>query len=528
MKYYDKLTNNRVAFINQLYNLLINQFDYQNSLTEEKEELIEILENNSECIQRIFIDAPWGMGKTYFGKAFGELIDEKNNEISEAKKINLVKINAWEMDYFSDPLKSLMVEILNIISDEEKKEIITLFEKIGKAGIKELIKRIAKILASSLIGKDQTESIIEICNSISSGIGESEDFLKDYKDYKENLLKFKENLSKIGGNKIILIDELDRCRPIYAIELLETIKHIFGVKNIIFILLVNKNQLKSTASLIYCQEDKCSEYFEKFFDIQFILPEIEYDDFIKLEYEKYEKIDTYNVQNGTSQKRDLYLESIFLDMFKSNCERDGAIPAVRLLKKIFNKYKLLLSSLADEEKSCYVSMIFLINYFLEKELSWKKEENILVYLKTFYNIKNQRAEYERVQPNDLEVKYCIKNKYKPNEEFFNILYKILYVKTGLQVTTYGFDERSYSLILKNNFQQSMGIKVKIGDSIFGIAKLDMYLVNGSGTNVVLLGVKEKFFQNIKKEKYVISQSLEKYYSIALLYKWCKEKYNFII
>jgi predicted KAP-like P-loop ATPase len=33
-----------------------------------------------------------------------------------------------------------------------------------------------------------------------------------------------------GKPLIIFIDELDRCRPLYAIECLERIKHIFGIK----------------------------------------------------------------------------------------------------------------------------------------------------------------------------------------------------------------------------------------------------------------------------------------------------------
>ena len=78
MKHYEKLTKKRKAFIEQLYNLINTQFEEQEKLIEleslkkvkrQKDKfklIIEELENNSDYIQRIFIDAPWGMGKSFF------------------------------------------------------------------------------------------------------------------------------------------------------------------------------------------------------------------------------------------------------------------------------------------------------------------------------------------------------------------------------------------------------------------------------------------------------------------------------
>ena len=119
MKHYEKLTKKRKAFIEQLYNLINTQFEEQEKLKELKPlEVIEELENNSDYIQRIFIDAPWGMGKTYFAKSFEELISYKNltRRNSKAREIKFITINAWETDYFSDPMKSIIGEIVENIS----------------------------------------------------------------------------------------------------------------------------------------------------------------------------------------------------------------------------------------------------------------------------------------------------------------------------------------------------------------------------------------------------------------------------
>lgn len=88
------LTKKRRCFLEQLYNVINNQFRKQKEELESKttQEIIKELENNSEYIQRIFINAPWGMGKTYFAKAFAEKIENENN--SGKEKIDLITINA--------------------------------------------------------------------------------------------------------------------------------------------------------------------------------------------------------------------------------------------------------------------------------------------------------------------------------------------------------------------------------------------------------------------------------------------------
>ncbi|BBA49981.1 hypothetical protein FV113G1_03280 [Fusobacterium varium] len=91
MERVNMLTKQRKIFLEQLYNLIDNQFKKQRIELKEKTvgEIIEELENNSDYIQRIFINAPWGMGKTYFAKAFKEKIINENSTKNEEKKLIL-------------------------------------------------------------------------------------------------------------------------------------------------------------------------------------------------------------------------------------------------------------------------------------------------------------------------------------------------------------------------------------------------------------------------------------------------------
>jgi hypothetical protein len=92
-------------------------------------------------------------------------------------------------------------------------------------------------------------------------------------------VKLKETLNSAFGSTepkaIVLIDELDRCRPDYAISYLETIKHIFDVHGIVFVLAIDEGQLSSAASVLFGQTLDFAEYYRKFSHRSIPLPEPE-------------------------------------------------------------------------------------------------------------------------------------------------------------------------------------------------------------------------------------------------------------
>lgn len=67
------------------------------------------------------------------------------------------------------------------------------------------------------------------------------------------------------NNKVfILIDELDRCRPSYAIEMLETIKHFFELKNYVFVVATDTEQLSHSVKAVYGDFFDGKEYLSRF------------------------------------------------------------------------------------------------------------------------------------------------------------------------------------------------------------------------------------------------------------------------
>lgn len=86
------------------------------------------------------------------------------------------------------------------------------------------------------------------------------------------LIKALEKSQKFQLPIFIFIDELDRCRPDYAIELLEGIKHLFGVPGIYFIVATNMSQLGESTKAVYGPSFDGRRYLKRFFDIEYSLP----------------------------------------------------------------------------------------------------------------------------------------------------------------------------------------------------------------------------------------------------------------
>lgn len=554
LTHYNKLTSKRKAFINQLYNLINTQFEEQKKLEKlEPAKIIEELENNSDYIQRIFIDAPWGMGKSFFSKALQEKVEEERITRIEfgKKEINFININAWETDYFSDPMKSLIGEINNSsceLTDDAKEKAEKLlsrgFQALKKIGLNRGLSFIMeagldRVLCKIGFDEAKRKEFMDIFNETEE-INTNE--LEEYIKYKNLVTNFKISLSKDEKLKVIVIDELDRCKPTYAIELLETVKHFFGVKNIIFIFLVNKEQLKSIASTSYLTEDKCSEYFEKFFDIQFNLPELEYKDFIQIEYDKYDQPQTYEVNNeGVSEDNIRIYESIFLEAFTSNCNSSFVSP--RNFIKSFKKFRILLTSLSDEERACYPLMIVLILYFIKKEflnnLINDTRINISIaelFFRTFFEYSNgEKFGNERFNLREIIHSYQgykLKHKYII-ASCYEIFLQVLYHETGeirnIREIPHLLDYLTLGESINIYDDLRVWIELPNKKIIFNKIYLGIYpqnFMSDEFKNVGHIKIIKKSFSEKDLKKYSLTERGNSYYSTALLEAWAEEKYNF--
>ncbi|MCI5165680.1 MAG: hypothetical protein D3903_06180 [Candidatus Electrothrix sp. GM3_4] len=220
------------------------------------------------------IDSPWGTGKTTFVRMLQKVL--------EKKEYPCLYFNAWETDFSTDPLVAFLGEISTLLSKEINKEsdLAKNFNKAKKiAGqlARRAIPAAAKIVTYGVLDLDKVTE-----RALADGVSASStDAVDDYLKERNLIDEFRSSLGKAIGKLnedgkqskiIIFVDEIDRCRPTYAVELLERIKHLFNIENVIFVVSLDKGQLRTSLGAVYGQGINADEYLRRFIDLEFLLP----------------------------------------------------------------------------------------------------------------------------------------------------------------------------------------------------------------------------------------------------------------
>jgi hypothetical protein len=247
------------------------------------ESLTSLLRKVSENLV-IVVNAPWGDGKTTFAEMWRADLKGQGLEV--------IYFDAYAADYFDDPFVSFSGEILALVKKrlagnkgvpereafkkaavETGKRITGLAVKIGLRAATMGILDSADIKALKEIGPDLASGVSEIGSNL------VERRLDEYLAEKDSMKVFKDSLAKLAAVMreeqkfplTIIVDELDRCRPDFALGLLERIKHLFDVDNVAFVLLVNRAQIESYIETVYGSKD-ARGYLLKFANLFVDLP----------------------------------------------------------------------------------------------------------------------------------------------------------------------------------------------------------------------------------------------------------------
>jgi ABC-type lipoprotein export system ATPase subunit len=251
--------------------------------------------------QVIAINGAWGSGKTTLLNMWTPTAE---------KEFCIVHFNAWETDYAKDPLVALVAELKNslgkTVPEEKMRDFLRVVANVTVKGLS------AGLLSASDLSPEEMKASYQKV---------IEQQLAEYEGTKHLLENFRARLKDIAAELdqkplVFVIDELDRCRPTYAIELLERMKHLFTVKGVCFVLALDKKQLSQAIKAVY-GDIHTEGYLRRFIDLTYNLPDmspIEYVHTLFREIHLGDYLDARSVNDGAAGwTRDMlcYLAPIF-------------------------------------------------------------------------------------------------------------------------------------------------------------------------------------------------------------------------
>ncbi|HBC3841207.1 KAP family P-loop NTPase fold protein [Vibrio parahaemolyticus] len=320
------------------------------------------------------LNGTWGTGKTEFLKrTYTELISRGHP---------CIYVDAWESDFSKDPLTVVTSELLKQLQ-------LFNFDINGEEAGRNLHKFFAKALKGTAIGVaggltkylvgDSTIGASTMQEWLNQEPGTYIDTItNEYHEQVEAIKEIRLNLTSLANilqssfsahlPVVVLVDELDRCRPTYAIEMLEVIKHFFNTKNFVFVVATDSEQLSRSIKAVYGSEFESKAYLKRFFDRKATLPAPEIEDYLtacEYEYSTFSTLKLYpNIYQGTQEQAinktisllamayNLTIRDIdqLISKFHS-CLRSAVSTSDATGKRQYINYPALLIGLIEQEKS---------------------------------------------------------------------------------------------------------------------------------------------------------------------------------
>ena len=322
---------------------------FKNDLLGRKEpvEVLTHLVGSLEGPCVLSVDAAWGNGKTTFLKIWSQYLRNQGFPV--------VRFNAWETDHSGDPFVALSTELTEGLQKYTNE---SMAQKVDDT--KECAKEVLRRVVPGVI-RLATAGILDINPLLEKEFGNAlasyaEERLSAYQEAQESVKKFRDTLqdmadavstSKGSRPLIVMIDELDRCRPSYAVELLEVAKHLFAVDHIVFVLAVNRSELAHSIKALYGGGFDAQGYLGRFFDVNFRLPEPDRKKFLtgliqSTQIDSYfEKIKDFQVK----QSRQEPVQGLLQDFF------GAPVLSLRQVAQAIHHLGLVFTSLRSDERS---------------------------------------------------------------------------------------------------------------------------------------------------------------------------------
>jgi len=244
----------------------------------------------------IAIDGEWGSGKTHFVQQVKWLLDSASENItSDVKAVlnntspkldNLIGhkykafyYDAWKHDKSNNPFFTLLRTMILAFGGIDYFKDETSFINSLLKGASHIVKGVTPIDAELIFKGTKA-----LC-----GINDAEQFSElEFIEQMDNQVdSFLDYICEGQYDKLVVfIDELDRCRPSFAVELLEIIKHYFNNDKVIFVLSTNLSEFQYCIKQYYGDGFNGWKYLDRFIDLRLTVPTISTEDYYKYLWQK--------------------------------------------------------------------------------------------------------------------------------------------------------------------------------------------------------------------------------------------------
>lgn len=343
---------------------VLNRQDFINKLTL----LVETLADKKQncCFG---IDGAWGSGKTFVLEKFESQLKEIQLEETADNKYFVFHYDCWKYDYYDEPTIAIVAAMLDITEKELSlfPEEIENVKRLALETVKTTLLKIASELFKKKIGFDFVEVAGEILEENDSA--EEKEFDSLY-GFKKALEKVREGIREIAERKtiVIVVDELDRCLPEYAIKVLERLHHIFvDIDNVVVIISMDKKQLSHSIKEIY-GDIEVDTYLRKFISFKVNLN-------IGLAKNYLKKYSSYASMFEFTDLEKEEIERFFTDIMQGL--------DIRTQERIFNKAEVIHRLIKDDTiKDCSImtfEILFLTSALVLKNhnLRWVVDKNLI-------------------------------------------------------------------------------------------------------------------------------------------------------
>ena len=245
--------------------------------------LIELVRNakSEEGSYTIAVNAPYGSGKTTLLQMMRSRIKEKFSTTNIENPLTVVYYNAWRYDFFNEPLVPLASSLFEPDTMKDQKSYNKMIEKA----------KFVAFLSNGALNHFTGMDIHDAYQKSKSASDSEEKFSQYAKVIDDLCCALSEAVKEYGNNAkmLVIIDELDRCRPDFAIQTLESTKHLLVNKNIVFLYALDMGQLQKAVENAYGEGMDSAGYLLRFFDYITTIPEPDIGKYIKAIIENIEE-----------------------------------------------------------------------------------------------------------------------------------------------------------------------------------------------------------------------------------------------